>query len=151
MVVVSYCIYYWFMINISFDTLEWLIVASLEQFASPPSPWGWALFTLRRAAGFFSFLGPCFPEAAEHIAMNPVNTTALYVSASRAVLQCDPRQPHSFAEMYKLLPFFRKSLACLVCGKWFENIIATQHTFSPALMLFATLYSVLSHTLAELY
>lgn len=49
--------------------------------------------------------------------MNPVNATALYVSASRAVLQCDPRQPHTFAEMYKLLPFFRQSLACLVCGK----------------------------------
>lgn len=49
--------------------------------------------------------------------MNPVNATALYVSASRAVLQCDPRQPHTFAEMYKLLPFFRQSIACLVCGK----------------------------------
>lgn len=49
--------------------------------------------------------------------MNPVNATALYVSASRAVLQCDPRQPHTFADMYTLLPFFRQSLACLVCGK----------------------------------
>ncbi|CAB1433206.1 unnamed protein product [Pleuronectes platessa] len=48
--------------------------------------------------------------------MNPVNATALYVSASRAVLQCDPRRPHTFGEMYTLLPFFRQSLACLVCA-----------------------------------
>ena len=50
-------------------------------------------------------------------AMNPVNATALYVSASRAVLQCDPRKPNTFSDMYTLLPFFRQSLACLVCGK----------------------------------
>uniref|UniRef100_UPI003AAADB68 E3 ubiquitin-protein ligase MSL2a n=1 Tax=Centroberyx gerrardi TaxID=166262 RepID=UPI003AAADB68 len=56
--------------------------------------------------------------------MNPVNATALYVSASRAVLQCDPRQPQTFAEMYKLLPFFRQSLACLVCGKLLQDPIA---------------------------
>lgn len=59
--------------------------------------------------------------------MNPVNATALYVSASRAVLQCDPRQPHTFAEMYKLLPFFRKSLACLVCGKLLQDPISQTH------------------------
>ncbi|KAA8581975.1 hypothetical protein FQN60_008715 [Etheostoma spectabile] len=59
--------------------------------------------------------------------MNPVNATALYVSASRAVLQCDPRQPHTFAEMYTLLPFFRQSLACLVCGKLLQNPISPAH------------------------
>ena len=61
--------------------------------------------------------------------MNPVNATTLYVSASRAVLQCDPRQPHTFSDMYTLLPFFRQSLACLVCGKqpdlWVYNSNAT--------------------------
>ncbi|XP_056151702.1 E3 ubiquitin-protein ligase MSL2a [Lampris incognitus] len=56
--------------------------------------------------------------------MNPVNATALYVSASRAVLQCDPRHPHTFTEMYKLLPFFRQSLACLVCGKLLQDPVA---------------------------
>lgn len=59
--------------------------------------------------------------------MNPVNATALYVSASRAVLQCDPRQPHSFADMYTLLPFFRESLACLVCGKLLQDPISPTH------------------------
>lgn len=59
--------------------------------------------------------------------MNPVNATTLYVSASRAVLQCDPRQPHTFADMYTLLPFFRQSLACLVCGKLLQNPISPTH------------------------
>lgn len=49
--------------------------------------------------------------------MNPVNATSLYVSASRSVLQCDPRDPRSLAELCKLLPFFRQSLSCLVCGE----------------------------------
>uniref|UniRef100_A0A1A8CSG6 E3 ubiquitin-protein ligase MSL2 n=1 Tax=Nothobranchius kadleci TaxID=1051664 RepID=A0A1A8CSG6_NOTKA len=60
--------------------------------------------------------------------MNPGNATALYVSASRAVLQCDPREPHTFAEMYRQLPFFRQSLACLVCGKLLQDPISPKHT-----------------------
>ncbi|XP_068608437.1 E3 ubiquitin-protein ligase MSL2a [Brachionichthys hirsutus] len=59
--------------------------------------------------------------------MNPVNATALYVSASRAVLQCDPRQPHSFADMYTLLPFFRRSLACRVCGQLLQRPVSPAH------------------------
>ncbi|KAG7511065.1 E3 ubiquitin-protein ligase MSL2-like [Solea senegalensis] len=59
--------------------------------------------------------------------MNPVNATTLYVSASRAVLQCDPRQPRSFTDMYTLLPFFRQSLACLVCGKLLQDPISPTH------------------------
>ncbi|XP_068195578.1 E3 ubiquitin-protein ligase MSL2-like [Antennarius striatus] len=59
--------------------------------------------------------------------MNPVNATALYVSASRAVLQCDPRQPHTFADMYTLLPFFRRSLACRVCGKLLQDPVSPTH------------------------
>ncbi|XP_003962451.1 E3 ubiquitin-protein ligase MSL2-like [Takifugu rubripes] len=59
--------------------------------------------------------------------MNPVNATALYVSASRAVLQCDPRKPHTFSDMYTLLPFFRQSLACLVCGKLLQDPVSPTH------------------------
>lgn len=59
-------------------------------------------------------LGPRGLVAAE---MNPVNATSLYVSASRSVLQCDPRDPRALAELCKLLPFFRQSLSCLVCGE----------------------------------
>nr|XP_020472315.1 E3 ubiquitin-protein ligase MSL2-like isoform X2 [Monopterus albus] len=80
---------------------------------------------LLRVPGHFS--GPCFPEASEYTAMNPVNATALYVSASRAVLKCDPRQPHTFTEMYSLLHFFRESLACRVCGKLLQDPISPTH------------------------
>lgn len=46
-----------------------------------------------------------------------MNATALYVSACRSVLQCDPRDPEALTEIFKLLPFFRQSLGCLVCGE----------------------------------
>ncbi|XP_047206323.1 E3 ubiquitin-protein ligase MSL2b [Girardinichthys multiradiatus] len=56
--------------------------------------------------------------------MNPVNATALYVSASRSVLRCDPRDPRELAELCKVLPFFRQSLSCLVCGNLLQDPIA---------------------------
>ncbi|XP_018596591.1 E3 ubiquitin-protein ligase MSL2-like isoform X2 [Scleropages formosus] len=56
--------------------------------------------------------------------MNPVNATALYVSACRSVLQSDPLEPQSVAELCKLLPFFRQSLSCLVCGNLLQEPIA---------------------------
>ncbi|KAI3355478.1 hypothetical protein L3Q82_018310 [Scortum barcoo] len=56
--------------------------------------------------------------------MNPVNATSLYVSVSRSVLQCDPRDPRALAELCKLLPFFRQSLSCLVCGNLLQDPIA---------------------------
>uniref|UniRef100_A0A1A7WGF3 E3 ubiquitin-protein ligase MSL2 n=1 Tax=Iconisemion striatum TaxID=60296 RepID=A0A1A7WGF3_9TELE len=56
--------------------------------------------------------------------MNPVNATSLYVSVSRSVLQCDPRDPRDLAELCKLLPFFRQSLSCLVCGNLLQDPIA---------------------------
>ncbi|XP_077476265.1 E3 ubiquitin-protein ligase MSL2a [Stigmatopora argus] len=64
-------------------------------------------------------------------AMNPVNAAALYVSASRAVLQCDPRQPHTFSDMYTLMPFFRQSLACLVCGELVRDPWSAPHPGCP--------------------
>ncbi|XP_036410769.1 E3 ubiquitin-protein ligase MSL2a [Megalops cyprinoides] len=57
-------------------------------------------------------------------AMNPVNATALYVSACRSVLQCDPRDEESLAEVCKLVSFFRQSLSCLVCGNLLQDPIA---------------------------
>lgn len=57
--------------------------------------------------------------------MNPVDVTALYLSASRAVLQCDPRQPHSFEDLYGLMPIFRRALSCQVCGNLVEDPIST--------------------------
>uniref|UniRef100_A0A3Q3M1R2 E3 ubiquitin-protein ligase MSL2 n=1 Tax=Mastacembelus armatus TaxID=205130 RepID=A0A3Q3M1R2_9TELE len=57
--------------------------------------------------------------------MNPVNATSLYVSASRSVLQCDPRDPRALAELCRLLPFFRQSLSCVVCGNLLQDPIAS--------------------------
>ncbi|KAJ8274402.1 hypothetical protein COCON_G00090270 [Conger conger] len=56
--------------------------------------------------------------------MNPVDATALYVSACRSVLQCDPQDPQSLAELFKLLPFFKLSLSCLVCGNLLNDPMA---------------------------
>ena len=50
-------------------------------------------------------------------AMNPVNATALYISASRLVLNYDPGDPKAFTEINRLLPYFRQSLSCCVCGE----------------------------------
>lgn len=60
--------------------------------------------------------------------MNPVNATALYVSASRLVLNYDPGDPQSFTEINKLLPYFRQSLSCCVCG---EDLSFVPCTMSP--------------------
>ncbi|KAM8882207.1 LOW QUALITY PROTEIN: E3 ubiquitin-protein ligase MSL2-like [Synchiropus picturatus] len=56
--------------------------------------------------------------------MNPVNATSLYVSASRSALQCDPADPRALAELCKLLPFFRQSVSCLVCGNLLQEPVA---------------------------
>ncbi|XP_051841560.1 E3 ubiquitin-protein ligase MSL2 [Antechinus flavipes] len=56
--------------------------------------------------------------------MNPVNATALYISASRLVLNYDPGDPKSFTEINRLLPFFRQSLSCCVCGNLLQDPIA---------------------------
>ncbi|XP_076831979.1 E3 ubiquitin-protein ligase MSL2a [Brachyhypopomus gauderio] len=56
--------------------------------------------------------------------MNPVNATALYVSACRAMLQCDSQAPESYGELFNVLPFFRDSLSCLVCGNLLRDPVS---------------------------
>ncbi|EPQ06091.1 E3 ubiquitin-protein ligase MSL2 [Myotis yumanensis] len=56
--------------------------------------------------------------------MNPVNATALYISASRLVLNYDPGDPKAFTEINRLLPYFRQSLSCCVCGHLLQDPIA---------------------------
>lgn len=63
--------------------------------------------------------------------MNPVNATALYVSASRLVLNYDPGDPQSFTEINKLLPYFRQSLSCCVCGEDLSFVPCTMSLPSP--------------------
>ncbi|XP_072896919.1 E3 ubiquitin-protein ligase MSL2-like [Hemitrygon akajei] len=57
-------------------------------------------------------------------AMNPVNATSLYVSTCRYIMQCEPQEPGSFPEIYKLLPYLRQSLSCCVCGNLLKDPIA---------------------------
>lgn len=56
--------------------------------------------------------------------MNPVNATALYVSACRSLLQCDPTDPETYGGLFNVLPFFRDSLSCLVCGNLLQEPLA---------------------------
>ncbi|XP_059357896.1 E3 ubiquitin-protein ligase MSL2-like [Carassius carassius] len=60
--------------------------------------------------------------------MNPVNATALYVSACRSLLQCDPKDPDTYGGLFNVLPFFRDSLSCLVCGNLLQDPIAPKNS-----------------------
>ncbi|XP_007885556.2 E3 ubiquitin-protein ligase MSL2 [Callorhinchus milii] len=62
--------------------------------------------------------------AAASAAMNPVNATSLYVSTCRYIMQCEPQEPGSFSDLYKLLPYLRQSLSCCVCGNLLKDPIA---------------------------
>ncbi|XP_042574193.1 E3 ubiquitin-protein ligase MSL2a [Cyprinus carpio] len=60
--------------------------------------------------------------------MNPVNATALYVSACRSLLQCDPKDPDTYGGLFNVLPFFRDSLSCLVCGNLLQDPVAPKNS-----------------------
>ncbi|XP_051556651.1 E3 ubiquitin-protein ligase MSL2-like [Myxocyprinus asiaticus] len=60
--------------------------------------------------------------------MNPVNATALYVSACRSLLQCDPQDPETYGGLFNVLPFFRDSLSCLACGNLLQDPIAPKNS-----------------------
>uniref|UniRef100_A0A672PY80 E3 ubiquitin-protein ligase MSL2 n=1 Tax=Sinocyclocheilus grahami TaxID=75366 RepID=A0A672PY80_SINGR len=60
--------------------------------------------------------------------MNPVNATALYVSACRSLLQCDPMDPDTYRGLFNVLPFFRDSLSCLVCGNLLQDPVAPKNS-----------------------
>lgn len=53
-----------------------------------------------------------------------MNATALYISVSRLVMDCDAGSSQPFTEINRLLPFFRQSLACCVCGNLLQDPIA---------------------------
>ncbi|XP_055058152.2 E3 ubiquitin-protein ligase MSL2a [Misgurnus anguillicaudatus] len=61
--------------------------------------------------------------------MNPINATSLYVSACRSLMQCDPQNPETCAELFNVLAFFRDSLSCLVCGNLLQDPIAPKNSF----------------------
>uniref|UniRef100_A0A8D0H4X1 Uncharacterized protein n=1 Tax=Sphenodon punctatus TaxID=8508 RepID=A0A8D0H4X1_SPHPU len=63
--------------------------------------------------------------------MNPVNATALYISASRLVLNYGPGDGQSLAEIGKLLPYFRQSLSCCVCGEALSIVLGPGRPVRP--------------------
>ncbi|TRY58941.1 hypothetical protein DNTS_033916 [Danionella cerebrum] len=60
--------------------------------------------------------------------MNPVNATALYVSACRSLMQCDPKDMETFGGLFNVLPFFRDSLSCLVCGNLLRDPLGPKNS-----------------------
>lgn len=79
-----------------------------------------SLAAYKVGSGFFFQPGAIGVEVS---AMNPVNATALYISASRLVLNYDPGDPKAFTEINRLLPYFRQSLSCCVCGETLFKIL----------------------------
>lgn len=45
-----------------------------------------------------------------------MNSTSLYVSTCRLVLQADSEDPATWTDLYRLVPYLRQSLSCTVCG-----------------------------------
>jgi len=53
-----------------------------------------------------------------------MNATNYYVSSTRLVMQCDPYNPSSWQDLYRLLPTLRNSLSCTVC----EHLLTEPYT-----------------------
>lgn len=60
--------------------------------------------------------------------MAKMNSTNLYVTTSQIVLQCDPNNPTTWQDLYRLVPYLRNSLTCVVCGNLLvEPMTPTNH------------------------
>ena len=46
-----------------------------------------------------------------------MNATTLYITTCRYVIQSNPYDPDSWAELYRYLPYVRQALSCCVCGQ----------------------------------
>ncbi|KAJ8975816.1 hypothetical protein NQ317_013747 [Molorchus minor] len=52
---------------------------------------------------------------------NPVpvpkmNSTNLYVTTTQIIMKSDPTNPNSWQDLYRLVPYLRNSLCCVVCS-----------------------------------
>lgn len=45
-----------------------------------------------------------------------MNSTSLYVTTNQIILKSQPENPSSWQDLYRLLPYLRNSLCCVVCG-----------------------------------
>lgn len=48
--------------------------------------------------------------------VSEMNSTSLYVSTCRLVLQADSEDASTWTDLYRLVPYLRQSLSCTVCG-----------------------------------
>ncbi|KAJ8930443.1 hypothetical protein NQ314_016770, partial [Rhamnusium bicolor] len=44
-----------------------------------------------------------------------MNSTNLYVTTTQIIMKSDPRNPNSWQDLYRLVPYLRNSLCCVVC------------------------------------
>ncbi|ENN74092.1 hypothetical protein YQE_09065, partial [Dendroctonus ponderosae] len=45
-----------------------------------------------------------------------MNSTNLYVTTTQIILKADPTNPQSWQDLYRLIPYLRNSLCCVVCS-----------------------------------
>ncbi|KAK9889319.1 hypothetical protein WA026_004598 [Henosepilachna vigintioctopunctata] len=48
--------------------------------------------------------------------MAKMNSVSLYVTTNQIILKADPQDSSSWQDLYRLLPYLRNSLSCIVCG-----------------------------------
>lgn len=59
--------------------------------------------------------------------MAKMNSTNLYITTNQIILKADPKDPSTWQDLYRLAPYLRNSLCCVVCG----NLLVDPQT--PAL------------------
>ncbi|KAK4871701.1 hypothetical protein RN001_015825 [Aquatica leii] len=45
-----------------------------------------------------------------------MNSTSLYITTNQIILKSDPNNPSTWQDLYRLAPYLRNSLCCVVCG-----------------------------------
>lgn len=53
-----------------------------------------------------------------------MNSTSLYVTTNQIILKANPADSSSWQDLYRLVPYLRNSLCCVVCG----NLLVDPHT-----------------------
>lgn len=48
--------------------------------------------------------------------MAKMNSTSLYITTNQIILKSDPNNPSTWQDLYRLAPYLRNSLCCVVCG-----------------------------------
>ncbi|XP_060537252.1 E3 ubiquitin-protein ligase MSL2 [Cylas formicarius] len=60
----------------------------------------------------------------KHPTQTKMNSTNLYVTTTQIILRSDPNNPGSWQDLYRLVPYLRNSLCCVVCS----NLLVEPHS-----------------------